>query len=237
MEGWIKLHRCLLHNPVVMKDADHIAVWVYLLLEATHQEYPKLFNGQKVVLQPGQLVTGRKMIAEKLGINESKVKRILLEFESDQQIDRQRGSKSSLISIKNWDKFQSDDQQMTNKRPASDQQVTTLQEHKNNKKNNNIDSGVRVQLEESFEDLYQRYRSLTNSSNGKGDAKKIYIDYCTKGYKGTKLTPEQIEEYFANYIQENQDQKEREGWSPRLKNIDTLMRHITDYKGDENDNG
>lgn len=141
MSGWIKLHRKTLENPIVCKDSDYLAVWIYLLLNATHKEHPALFKGEKITLKPGQLITGRKSISEQLSISDSKVKRILLEFESDQQIDRQRSNKNSLISIRNWEKYQFDDQQsdqqMTSKWPASDQQVTTnknvrMKEYKNN---------------------------------------------------------------------------------------------------------
>ena len=137
--GWIKLHRKLLDNPVVMKDSDHLAVWIYLLLNASHTEYPVLFGGKKISLKAGQLITGRKSIASTLGISESKVRRILDLFEIDQQIDRQRSNKNSLVSILNWDKYQifdqQIDQQVTNKRPTTDQQVTT---NKNNKNIKNI---------------------------------------------------------------------------------------------------
>ena len=137
--GWIKLHRKLLDNPVVMKDSDHLAVWIYLLLNASHTEYPVLFGGKKISLKAGQIITGRKSIASTLGISESKVRRILDLFEIDQQIDRQRSNKNSLVSILNWDKYQIFDQQIdqqaTNKRPTTDQQVTT---NKNNKNIKNI---------------------------------------------------------------------------------------------------
>ena len=122
--GWIKLHRKLLDNPIIMKDADHLAIWMYLLLNATHAEYPALFRGEKITLQPGQLITGRKSIAEKLAINESKVRRVLDAFESDQQISRQRSNQNTLVSLLNWDKYQICDQQndqpATNERPTSD---------------------------------------------------------------------------------------------------------------------
>lgn len=137
--GWIKLHRKLLDNPVVMKDSDHLAVWIYLLLNASHTEYPVLFGGKKISLKAGQLITGRKSIASTLGISESKVRRVLDLFEIDQQIDRQRSNKNSLVSILNWDKYQIFDQQIdqqaTNKRPTTDQQATT---NKNNKNIKNI---------------------------------------------------------------------------------------------------
>lgn len=133
--GWIKVHRKMLDNPVVFKDPDHLAVWMYLLLEATHQDYPKMFGGKKVVLKPGQLITGRKVISEKTGVEESKVKRILKLFKSEQQIDQQAERYGSLISILSWNEYQNcdqqTDQQVTNECPTSDQRVTTLQEHNN----------------------------------------------------------------------------------------------------------
>ncbi len=126
MQGWVSVHRKMLDNPVVFKDADHVAVWMYLLLNATHKECQVLFKGEKITLLPGQLITGRKVIADFLGISESKVKRVLLDFESDQQIDRQRSNRNSLISLINWDKYQISDQQngqqVTSKWTASDQQ-------------------------------------------------------------------------------------------------------------------
>lgn len=137
MEGWIKLYRCTLDNPIVCKDGDYFAVWCYLLLKATHKEIDMVFNGKRITLNSGQLITGRKTISAKLNINESKVKRILICFESDQQIDRQRGNQSSLISILNWEKYQQDDQQndqqVTSKWTANDQQVTTNKNVKNDK--------------------------------------------------------------------------------------------------------
>ena len=141
--GWIKLHRKLLENPIVMIDGDHLAVWVYLLLNATHEDYPAMFAGKKIILKPGQLITGRKKIAKELMINESKVRRILERLESDQQIDQKTSNKNRLITLVNWDKYQlsdqQNDQQTTNKRPTNDQQVTTNKNNKNNKnKRNNI---------------------------------------------------------------------------------------------------
>ena len=59
MDGWVKIHRKILDNPIVCKDSDYLAVWVYLLLNATHQEYDTLFKGKRMTLQKGQLITGK----------------------------------------------------------------------------------------------------------------------------------------------------------------------------------
>lgn len=133
--GWVKLHRKMLDNPVVMKDADHLTVWIYLLLVATHKDLPTMYGGKKIILHPGQLVTGRKKISKATGVNESKVKRILNLFESDQQIDQRKERYGTLISINAWNEYQlcdqQNDQQVTNEWPTSDQRVTTIQEDKN----------------------------------------------------------------------------------------------------------
>jgi DNA-binding MarR family transcriptional regulator len=137
--GWIKLHRKMQDNPIIMKDADHLAVWMYLLLNATHAEYPALFKGEKIMLKPGQLITGRKSIAAKLSISESKVTRTLKAFENEQQIEQQTSNKNRLISILNWDLYQSAEQQnelqVNNNRTTTEQQVNT---NKNVKKNKNV---------------------------------------------------------------------------------------------------
>jgi hypothetical protein len=165
MQGWIKLHRKLLENPIVCKDSDHLAVWVYLLLNATHEAYPALFKGKKITLEPGQLITGRKSISSKLSVSESKVKRILIELENDQQIDRQRSNQNSLISILNWDKYQECDQQdghqMTSKRPASDQPVTTNKNVKNVKnEKKDIYSELPTELHEPLKRFLEHRKKL-----------------------------------------------------------------------------
>ena len=84
--GWIMLHRQLLENPVVMKDTAYLSIWIYLLLNATHKERNMLFNGKKIKLRKGQLITGRKSIAKFLNISESKVQRVLKSFESEDSV-------------------------------------------------------------------------------------------------------------------------------------------------------
>ena len=139
--GWIKLHRKMLDNPIIMKDAGHLAVWMYLLLNATHAEYPALFKGQKIMLQPGQLITGRKAISSALSVDESKVTRILNSFENEHQIEQQTSNKNRLISIVNWDLYQSTEQQnelqVNNNRTTDEQQVNTNKNVKNDKNEKN----------------------------------------------------------------------------------------------------
>ena len=150
MEGWIKVHRKILDNPVISKDADYLSVWIYLLLNATHKEIPVIFKGKKILLIPGQLITGRKSISDDLSISESKIYRILNDFKSEQQIKQQTSNKNSLITILKWNEYQNNEQQneqqMNNKRTTNEQPVNTnknvrMKEYINNNNINNFING------------------------------------------------------------------------------------------------
>lgn len=105
--GFIKLHRKLLDNPIVCKDADHLAVWVWLLLKAAWVESDVQFGKERITLQPGQLPPiSRNTIANELRIDSSKVQRILKSFEIEHQIEQRTNHQSRLISICSWDKYQ-----------------------------------------------------------------------------------------------------------------------------------
>lgn len=125
MDGWIKSHRAIMDNPIVCKDAEYYAVWGYLLHHAAYVQVDDFFNGKRIKLQPGQLITGRKKIASKFKINESKVYRILKCFENEQQIEQQTSNASSLITILNWQEYQSSEQQT--EQPVNNQRTTTEQ--------------------------------------------------------------------------------------------------------------
>ncbi|NLF84163.1 MAG: hypothetical protein GX568_09305, partial [Candidatus Gastranaerophilales bacterium] len=114
-----------------------MAVWVYLLLNATHAEYDGIFKGKRVTLRPGQLIVGRKSIATFLKINESKVQRILKSFKIEHQIEQQASNQNRLITILNWDMYQGNEQQneqrVNNERTTSEQRVNTNKNDKNDK--------------------------------------------------------------------------------------------------------
>lgn len=170
-QGWIKLHRKMLDNPVVWKDSDHLAVWIYLLLNATHKDMDVLFKNKRITLKPGQLITSRKSIAKKLDISESKVHRVLKMLEIEQQIEQQTSNKNRLITIVGWNEYQSCEQQIeqqvNNNRTTSEQQVNTNKNIKNIKNN--------ILYANFFEQIWQMYPN----KRGKGQVsltqkKKLY---------------------------------------------------------------
>lgn len=123
--GYVRIFRKILDNCVIMTDSDHLALFIYLLLNATHKEKKIIFDGEEIVLKKGELVTGRKTIAEKLKISDSKIQRMLDRFANYGIIEQLKTNKGRLIIIKKWHKYQMSEQQMNSKRTASEQQVNT----------------------------------------------------------------------------------------------------------------
>lgn len=132
--GFVKLHRKLLENPVVCKDADHLAIWIWLLLNAVWDSCDVTFKGERLTLKPGQLTTGRRKIASDLKISESKVQRVLKTFENEHQIEQRTDRQCRLISIVSWDKYQIGEQRfeqrVNNDRTTSEQRLNTKKESK-----------------------------------------------------------------------------------------------------------
>ena len=193
LNGYVKLYRCLLDNPIVCKDAEHFAVWCYLLLKATHKEYDAVFKGERITLKRGQLITGRKKISSKLSVSESKVQRILKSFENEQQIEQQMDSRNRLISIVKWELYQRseqlNEQQVNSNRTASEQLVNTNKNVKNDKKVKNVKKVKNIygeygnvfltsdefeKLVEDFSDYKQRIEKLSEYIASKGDKYKSH---------------------------------------------------------------
>lgn len=134
MDGWIKIHRKIFESPAIAKDPEALAVWIYLIVNAAYKPYYAYFNGEKILINQGELITGRKKIAENTGVSESKIFRILKRFKSEQQIEQRPTPNGSLISIKNWTYYQKSEQQneqrMNNERTTNEQRMNTIKEIK-----------------------------------------------------------------------------------------------------------
>lgn len=177
MEGWIKLHRKILDNPIVCKDSDYFSVWCYLILNATHSEYDSIFNGERITLKKGQLLTGRKSISEKFNISESKVQRIFKTLESEHQIEQQTGNKNRLISILQWDLYQQSEQQseqqLNNNRTTTEQQLNT---NKNIKNIENVNTGNKLDIYTQEKEIFDYWNSkdgVVKSKESSFDKNKI----------------------------------------------------------------
>lgn len=137
MEGWIKLHREIA-NWRWATSPNHLILFLQVLIRANF----KPTHWRKELIQPGQLLTGRKQLSSWTGLSEMQVRTVLRDLQSTQEITIKTTKNYSIITILNWDKYQGEDeqnnhqnnQQITNKQPTDNQQITTSK-NANNAKN------------------------------------------------------------------------------------------------------
>lgn len=183
MAGWIKLHRSILEKGWIKKP-EYVQLWVVLLLMASHDNREYFWNGKTIILKSGQLITGRKALSQKTGIDENKIERILKCFKSEQQIEQQTTSTSRLISILNWNKFQQFEhpfeQRTNNERTTSEQRVNTNKELKKGNNDNNEKNGLVNKF--TPPELLETIGYFFEKESTKDDAEKFHDHYTSNGW-------------------------------------------------------
>ena len=137
----------MLENPIIRKPY-YCHLWNILLLLAQHEPTEYIWNGERKILQSGQLMTGRKKLADLSGISESQIERILKYFKSEQQITQQKTNRYRIITILNWDKYQNGKADDT----TGEQQVIQLADN-------------RRTTEGQQKDTYKNVKNVNNEKN------------------------------------------------------------------------
>jgi len=134
MEGWISLHRRFL-DWEWYDDNNTMKLFVHILLKANHKKK----NWKGIVINKGQLLTGRKQLSYETKLSEQQIRTSLKKLISTNEITIKTTNLYSLVSITNWNKYQGNNQRITNEQPTDNQQVTTTN-NVNNEKNVNNDN-------------------------------------------------------------------------------------------------
>ena len=189
--GWIKLHRRILENPISRKPA-YAWLWTALLLKANHKEKSFIWNGKKQVCKEGQILTGRKELSVLCGIREGTVENILRYLESEQQIEQQKTTKFRLITVKNWKEYQAveqqNEQQSNNKVTTKEQQNDTNKNDKKEKNDKNITNVIERSSfgNENINSLLKDFELIMGfkSSSSKD---RIFGKHLTNNFTGEQL--------------------------------------------------
>jgi hypothetical protein len=126
MSGWIKMHRQFL-DWEWYSDINTRLVFIHLLLEANWED--SSYRGDDIPM--GYLVTGRDILAVKVGLSVQKIRTALNNLESTNDITIKTSRKGTVIQIVNYQKYQN----LTNKQPETNQitspEITTLKKLRN----------------------------------------------------------------------------------------------------------
>ncbi|MEI4956201.1 helix-turn-helix domain-containing protein [Aeromonas caviae] len=106
--GFVLLYKSLKEAPFY-RDPVRKALWLHLLLEAAHERCEVTFNGNRLLLQRGQIVGSARSLGEACGISEDSARRSLEAFEQEGMISRtsKQGTRGyTLVTLLNYDPYQ-----------------------------------------------------------------------------------------------------------------------------------
>ncbi|WP_199874203.1 conserved phage C-terminal domain-containing protein [Paraclostridium bifermentans] len=146
-QGWIKLHRKLKESPLY-KDCNSKQrdILINLLLMVNHKSNKWIFKGEEHEVKAGQVVTSLESIANMCAkdVSVQNVRTALLKFEKHGFLTNKSTNKNRLITIVNWELYQSEEEKQQTKQQAPNKQLTTNKNVKNEK--NEIYSRVITRL-------------------------------------------------------------------------------------------
>lgn len=137
MEGWIKLHRKIVDTPLwISEPFSRSQAWIDLLILANSSDGFFFKRGIRVDVKRGQIGHDLDTLAKKWKWSRGKVNRFISMLEMDRQIVRQKTNVTTLITILNYNTYQSGSKanDITDSKTNGHQTIEQTDTNKNNKK-------------------------------------------------------------------------------------------------------
>ena len=132
-QGWISLNRELMNHWVWDCEFSAGQAWVDLLLYANHSHAKLMIKGQLIEVNRGQQARSELTLSKAWKWSRNKVRRFLKNLEKDGMIELKSGHLTTVITICNYDSFQSND---TAGDTTKGQQSKQLKDNSRNTNNN-----------------------------------------------------------------------------------------------------
>lgn len=173
MVGYIHLWRRLLKKPIWLKSTpEQRSVLIAILLMANFYENEWEWKGEKFQVVPGQFITSLESIRKKSGqgISIQNVRSSLKRFEKLEFLTNKSTKQGRLISIINWEDYQSSEnntqhstQQRPNKGATKTQHLSNNDKKDKNERIKDIVFFLNQKANTNFKPTTNKTRSLINA--------------------------------------------------------------------------
>lgn len=184
--GWIKISRKITRWRWY-KDGNTFRLFLHLLLTANHEDC----DFEKITVKRGQRVASRRTLAKETGMSEREVRTALSHLISTQEVTSEPTSKYTVITVNNYDSYQTAASETTSDRPASDQRPTSDRPQCKNDKNEKNDKNnitlsftrARAREQEGFTPpTVEQVQAYCESQGLKVDAVRFTSYYASRGW-------------------------------------------------------
>ena len=204
--GYIRLHRKIKHWGWYT-DTNTFKLFVHLLLSANYIDNE--FLG--VTVKRGQLARSYSTLAKETGLTVMNIRTALQHLQKTKEITVDRHANFSVITIKNYDEYQTDNTQLTGDQQGINTQLTGKRQQIKNNKNN------------------KKIKNNKNNNKREGEA-ALPLTPAQKNELSLEFGEEKVEEYikrFKDYCEE----KNKEYPNPAI----TIRKWILEDKDKKKD--
>lgn len=166
-KGWICLHRKIQECDLWLDDEpfDRRSAWVDLLLSANHENKDMIFDGHKITIERGQLITSVRKLSIRWGWGKDKTLKFLKLLEELEMIEKNSDSRRTLLTIVNYDNYQSYDNEeqtltRTVRRQYQDADADTDKPQTTNINNINNDNNENNNIADKQKHKYGEYNHV-----------------------------------------------------------------------------
>jgi len=237
--GYVRLWRKIASNPIWLQEPfTKGQAWVDLFMLANHKEGFITIRGNVVTLKRGQLGWSEEKLGERWKWSRGKVKRYLKWLETIQQIRQQKSYIISLITILNYETYQSNNTADDTSDDTTDGHQTIQQTDTNknvkNIKNDNISANAQTNLkpmeEITYEDLEAKIpKKYAGKSKLYKEVVLYYMDLLGKTGNALAFYPA-MKEIYGLYLKDFPDDTDEEIAKEIKARIDIAYRHYEKAK-------
>lgn len=135
-KGWVSLNREIVDHWVWNCEFSTGQAWADLIIHACHSSSKFMIKGQLIKLRRGQQARSELSLSKSWKWSRNKVRRFLKNLEKDGMVVHETGHLTSIITICNYDSFQSRD----TTGDTTERQLTKQQKDNRRYTNNNVNN-------------------------------------------------------------------------------------------------
>ena len=240
--GWVKLHRNLLNDPIFINSTPQQAkILIVILLLANHKAKKWDWNGKKFSCESGQFVTSIEKLVLNCGkgITTQNVRAALKRFEKLEFLTNKSTKQGRLITILNWGFYQEILDNPTNK-PTKTQQ-TPNKDSTNTQQTPNKHPTTNKKEKNDKND--KKERNKNNMSGVETPNSQIVISLTLNDKSEYEIQEKQVGEWKELYpcVDIMQDLRNMKGWltanPTKRKTRAGILRFITAWLARTQDKG
>lgn len=107
MSGWFAMNRAMFAHPIFAGKPDRVAAWAWMIASAAWKDTRQDANGKVVTVKRGQLLTSYRQMSDATGVSVKALRTLVDRLRTGNAIDTDMGTGRLLITIRNYDKYQS----------------------------------------------------------------------------------------------------------------------------------